>query len=459
MATIQGRALDLDQAASSPAFMRRTILILAWPVAAEMTLHTLTQMIDMAMVGRLGPEAVAAVGLSLRPLFVAMSVFLGIGAGTTALVARFTGAADKEGARVATHQSLLFAMLVALVIGSLIGVFAPQIVTLMGAEPDVLPMGTMYVRLMSPGLMFAFTGMVAASALRGGGDTRTSMQVNAVVNTLNVLLNYVLIFGHLGFPALGVTGAGIATSLARGLGGTVLLYLLFRGRLILSLPTRGFFRINIAWVTRLLRVALPAVAERLMFSLSMVIHLRMLATLGTTTVAAATLAQSVEEISILPAVGLSIASGALVGQMLGAERPDEAERAGWESVRIGLLFMGSMGLFFLLIPSVFLAIYGAEGELMDLGRDLLRVVGAFQIPMSIAFVLGGAMRGAGYTSYVMKVTLFCSWGVRLGLTALALFVFNLGPVFAYAALGMDWLVRTLLLTHRFRLGTWKETEV
>lgn len=459
MASVQGQVLDLDEAASSRAGLRRAILLLAWPVAAEMTLHTITQMADMAMLGRLGPESVAAVGLSFRPLFVGMSVFLGMGAGTTAMVARFVGARDYPTAVRATHQAVLSAFSVAFLLALITAIFSRPIIAFMGAEPDVLPLGATYVRLMSPGLLFSFTGMVAASALRGAGDTRTSLRVNAGVNALNIVLNYILIFGHLGFPALGVMGAGIATSIARGLGGTLLLFLMFRGRLVLNLPRQNFFRVDTQMVARILRVGLPAMVERVLFSTAMVLHLKMLATLGTQTVAAATLAQSIEEISILPSIGLSVASGALVGQMLGASRPQTAEQAGWESVRIGLLFMGSMGVLFILFPALFLAIYGAEGQLLLLGQDLLRVVGAFQVPMSISLILGGAIRGAGDTRFVMHVTLFSSWFIRLGLTAIVLFWLGQGAVIAYAMLAVDWLVRTFLLVRRFRGGRWKETEV
>ncbi len=459
MARAAKREVPLEKARSSAYELRRTIVMLAWPVAAEMSLHTITQVADMAMVGRLGPEAVAAVGLSFRPLFFVMSVFLGIGAGTTAMVARFIGADDQPLADRTIHQALLFAAPVAVVLCGLLGVFSQSVVEFMGAEPDVLPMGSIYVRFMSPGLMLSYLGMVATAGLRGAGDTRTPLKVNAVANVLNVSLNYILIFGHLGFPAMGVRGAAIATSMTRGLGGLLLILLLLRGTLVLRIPWRSLFKWDSQLVLRILRVGLPAMAERVMQSMAMIFHIRMLATAGTTVVAATTLAQNIEEISFLPAIGLSVSASALVGQMLGTGDPDTAEQSGWQSACLGMGFMGFMGLLFILIPRVFLAIYGAEGELLKLGVQLLRIVGLFQIPMALSFVLAGGLRGAGDTTSVMLVTTSSVWIIRLGLTALILFVLDLGPVLAFAALCVDWLFRGLVFLYLFRRGRWKFRDV
>ena len=451
--------IQIKEAARSPSLLRRTILLLAWPVAAEMSLHTITQVVDMAMVGRLGPEAVAAIGLSFRPLFFVMSIFLGIGGGTTALVARFTGAGDRDLANRTMHQALLFAAPIAFILAALLAIFSRSVIGFMGAAPDVLPLGANYIRLMSPGIMLSHLGMVATSGLRGAGDTRTTMRVSAAVNVLNVTLNYILIFGHLGFPALGVRGAGIATSTARGIGGLVILFLLCKGGLVLRLPWPNLGKWDKDLVLRILRVGLPAMIERILDSSAMILQLKMLATQGTTVVAAVTLAQNIEELSFLPAIGLSVAASTLVGQMLGRKDPDSAEGAAWQSSYLGIAFMGSMGLLFLIAPRFLLGMYGAEGELLSVGVSFLRIVGLFQVPMALSMVLAGGLRGAGDTTSVMYITSFSTWGVRLGLTALALFVFELGPIAAYTALCADWLVRALILSGRFRRGAWKSREV
>ncbi|MFO8060998.1 MAG: MATE family efflux transporter [Bacillota bacterium] len=453
------RHIELDAASRSPSLMRRAIVLLAWPVAAEMSLHTITQVVDMAMVGRLGPASVAAVGLSFRPLFFVMSIFLGIGGGTTALVARFIGAEDRNLANRTIHQALLFAAPLSFALAALLAIFSHYVVVFMGAAPDVLPLGSDYVRFMSPGIMLSHLGMVATAGLRGAGDTRTTMRVNAGVNVLNITLNYILIFGHLGFPALGVRGAAIATSTARGIGGLVILALLCRGGLILHLPWPSLNRWDRELVLRILRVGLPAMMERVLNSSAMILQLKMLATQGTTVVAAATLAQNLEELSFLPAIGLSVAASTLVGQMLGRRDPDTAEQAGWQSSYLGAAFMGTMGLLFLIAPRMLLNIYGAEGHLLSMGVSFLRIVGLFQIPMALSNILAGGLRGAGDTASVMYITSFTTWGIRLGLTALVLFVLKLGPVAAYAALCADWFIRAIILGFRFRRGAWKEQEV
>ncbi len=433
--------------------------MLAWPVAAEMALQTVTMVVDMAMVGRLGPDAVAAVGLSFRPVFFIMSIFLGVGAGTTALVARFIGAGDRDLANRTMHQSLLFSFPIALVLTGILGTLSAQVIDFMGAEPGVLPLGALYVRTLSPGLLFAFLGMVATSGLRGAGDTRTPMRVNAALNVLNIGLNYVLIFGHLGFPALGVQGAALGTALSRGLGGLLLVGILFSDRVVLSIPLRSIARWDSQLVLRILRVGFPAMMERALLSSAMVLHLRMLATQGTTVVAASTLSMNIEEISFLPAIGLSVAASTTVGQMLGAGEPDGAEKSGWQSSYLSMAFMGFMGLLFLLIPHHLLAIYGAKGELLTLSVVFLQIVGLCQIPMALSNVFAGGLRGAGDTTSVMIVTLICTWAIRLGFTYVTLFVLQLGPVIAFYGMLADWAVRAVFLTLRFRGGSWKEREV
>ncbi len=457
----RGRASEvpLSEAAESISKLRRVIVTLAWPVAAEMSLHTITQVVDMAMVGRLGSEAVAAIGLSFRPIFFVMSVFLGIGEGTTALVARFIGGDEDSLANRTIHQALLFAAPVALVLCGIMGVFSGTVMQFMGAEPEVLPLGSTYVRYMSAGLLFSFLGMVATAGLRGAGDTRTPLQVGAVANVLNVTFNYILIFGRLGFPAMGIRGAAIATSMTRGLGGIILVAFLYRGDRVLRIPRVNLFNWDFQMIRRILRVGLPAMAERLMQSVAMMLHFRMLATAGTTVIAAATLAQNIEEMSFLPAIGLSVSAAALVGQLLGAGDPDTAEQAGWQSSYLGIAFMGSMGLLFIAIPQVFLSIYGAEGELLTTGTTFLRIVGLVQVPMALGFVLSGGLRGAGDTTSVMFITTGSVWVVRLGLTGLVLFVLEWGAFAAYAALCADWTVRAVILIYLFRQGHWKHTEV
>jgi putative MATE family efflux protein len=444
--------------AGNLALLRRWVIRLAWPVAAEMLLHTLTQVVDMMMVARLGRSALAAVGLSFRPMFFTLSIFLGIGAGTTALVARAMGRRDPREASEVAHQSVLATVALSTLLALLFWGFAPGILRFMGAQPDVMPLGISYMRGLAWGMIFMYTANVATSALRGAGDTHTSMRVNVFANVLNVVLNYVLIFGHFGFPQLGVFGAAVATSISRAAGGLAIILLVLRGRLVITFPRRLLeFHPTVFW--RVFRVGVPATAERMLLSMAMILHLRMVAVEGTIAVAAATLSQNIEELSHMPSIGLSVSASALVGQFLGHERPDAAERSGRECVRIALTFMGIMGMLFLVFPRVWLSLYAPEAELVPLATTLVRWTGIAQPFMAVAFVLAGALRGAGDTRSVMYATALSMWGVRLGLTWVFMSVLGWGAAGAWMAMAVDTAVRAAIMAALFARGAWKKVKV
>ncbi|MDP2873492.1 MAG: MATE family efflux transporter [Bacillota bacterium] len=454
---VRGR-LPLEEMAGNLALLRRWVIGLAWPVAAEMFLHTLTQIVDMMMVARLGRNALAAVGLSFRPMFFTLSIFLGVGAGTTALVARAMGRRQPDEASEVAHQSSLATVVLSTMLAVLFWLLAPAILRFMGAAPEVMPLGVSYMRGLAWGMVFMYTANVLTAALRGAGDTHTSMRVNVVANVLNVFLNYVLIFGHLGFPRLGVLGAAVATSISRAAGGIVIIWLVLRGRLVVSRP-KWLLEVKPEVFWRVFRVGVPATAERMLLSVAMILHLKMVAVEGTIAVAAATLAQNIEEISHMPSIGLSVSASALVGQFLGHGRPDAAERSGRECVRIALAFMGLMGLLFVAAPGLWLALYAPEADLVPVATTLVRWTGVAQPFMAVGFVLSGALRGAGDTRSVMYATALSMWVVRLGLTYVFMSLLGWGAAGAWMAMAADAAVRALIMVLVFARGAWKKVKV
>jgi len=454
---LRGR-LPLEELSRDRRLLRRTILMLAWPVAAEMLLHTLTQIVDMMMVSRLGRDAVAAVGLSFRPMFFVMSIFLGVGAGTTALVARAMGRREPEEANAVAHQATLATIALSAILAALFWSAAPWIQRFMGAEPAVASLGAGYMRSLTWGMVFLYTSMVVTAALRGAGDTHTSMRVNAAANVVNVVLNYALIFGRLGLPELGVLGAGVATTIARTFAGLLMLGMVMTRRLVIVPPQRLLvFRPEVFW--RVVRIGVPATIERMLMSLAMILHLKMVAVEGTIAVAAATLSQNIEELSHMPSIGISVSASTLVGQFLGHERPDSAEQSAWESAKVALLFMGAMGAAFVIMPALWLRLYAPEPDLLPLATVLVRWTGVIQPFMAVAFVLAGALRGAGDTAPVMKVTAVSMWVVRLGLTYAFMSGLGWGAPGAWAAMAVDTALRAAFMTVIFRRGRWKKVKV
>lgn len=439
--------------------LSKMILVLAWPVMAEMFLQTLAQIVDMAMVGRLGQSAIAAVGLSFRPLFVGQAIFLGLGVATTAIVARFIGAGEKSNAALAAEQSLLTTSALALALAAFGWFFARQITLFMGAEGDVVGLGSSYLRGFSPGLFFLMLATIMTSALRAAGDTKTPFYAGMLSNVVNVAFNYALIFGKFGFPELGVLGAAIATSISRVVAAVIMAVALIRGRGGLHLDWRGFLRLDWEMIGRLFRIGIPAAIERFVQSLAMMLHLKILATLGTTAIAVSTLGSNVEQLSFMPSIGFSVAASTLVGQRLGAKRPEEAEQNGWEAVRLSSYFMGIMGLLFLLFPGPFVRIYTSDPALIEPAKGLLRVIGLTQLPQAIANTLSGMLRGAGDTKMVLLSGVFGNVLLRLGLSYLFVVVFGWGLWSAFAAVLVDWAVRAVLMALVVKRGKWKHLRV
>ncbi len=439
--------------------IRKKIFELAWPVVAEQALATFTHVVDMAMVGRLGAAAIASVGISIQPFMLVFALFGALATGTTAVVARTVGAGEHRDAGNALRQSLLLAMGLAVVIGIPSYIFAPQVISIMGPEPDVLALGTSYIRWMLPGLAFMLAAMMITAALRGAGDTMTPMKVNAAINVINPIMNFVLIFGHLGFPAMGVNGAGLATSLSRGLGGVVLLYIVFTNRSVITVRRRDFFTFDWGMTQRVIRVGIPAAIEQFISRAGQILYMRVVAGLGTLAYASHTVAINAESISYMPAFGFATAAAALVGQNLGAEQPELAEESGWESWKLAAMFMGLMMIVLLSIPGLLMRIYTTDMAVIEMGRELLRIVAFAQIPMATFFVLAGGLRGAGDTRMMLYISTASIWLVRLSLAYFFVGVLDKGLTWVWLAMVADWFVRAGLALWRFRSGKWKEIEV
>ncbi|MGI6642510.1 MAG: MATE family efflux transporter [Bacillota bacterium] len=430
---------------------------LAWPVVLEQALAMVSQVVDMAMVGRLGQNSVAAVGLSMQPFFLINALFMGLSVGTTALAARAVGAGNSEEAGQVTGQSIVIAFIFGSII-SLVGfIKAEWIVTFMKADDAVRAIGTDYVRAMMPGMLLFFVFTIATGALRGAGDTRTPMFINLGINALHILTNYILIFGHLGAPAMGAAGAGLSTSISRTLGGLAILVALSRprGKLVVrwkKIMTGFDWRL----FRRILNIGVPAMMERVLTSSGQIGYARQVAGLGTTSYAAHSLTLNCESFSYMPGMAFATAATALVGQRLGAKDPDGAEKSAILSIKMGVLTMGSMGLLFFLFPRQFLSIFTNDLEVIAKGIPLLRIVAFTQIPEAMGFVIPGALRGAGDTRVAMYVTVLGVWGVRFALTYVLINHLGMGLAAAWVAMLLDWVVRAGLYWVRLKRGHWKK---
>lgn len=441
--------------------VRRLVFALAWPVIVEQLLQTALGFVDLLMVSRLGADAIAGVGASVQIVFIVIACISAIGTGTTVLVARFIGADEPgESARVLKQS---FGLAVALgVVLALAGVpTARWQVAALGVEPAVADLGGAYLRVSYLAAGALTLSLVLGSALRGAGDSRTPMLVAVGVNAVNVVAAYGLIFGHLGLPALGVTGSAWAAAIARTAGAAALLMLLVRGvgRSRLRLSGRAGWSPDLPLVGRILHVGLPSMAEQLSRSVGMLLFAEVVISLGTDVFAAQRITFNIIGISFLPGFGFSIAATALTGQSLGAGRPEQARRATWFSARSASLWQGGMGLLFLAAAPLFIRAFTDDPAILMFGAEGLRVLALGQPQTAIAQVLAGGLRGAGDTRYPMLVTALSMWLLRLPLAWVFVEVFHWGLPGAYLGFVAGSTVEAAAEYLRYRTGKWQRLKV
>lgn len=439
--------------------VRRDLIHLAWPTAMEQLLSLATQMVDMAFVGRVGAYAVAAVGVVTQPLWLTFGVAGALGVGVIALVSRLTGAREDEGVERAVSTAAWLGLVLALLLGAGLYFGAPRIVTFMGAPPDVHPHGVRYLQILVPGLLGQYWFITMSAALRAVGETRIPMLLALGVNVVNVVLDWALIFGHYGFPALGLAGAALATSIARFLGSAGLALVLFLRRGPVSLRWRTLWRFSPHMAWRTLRVATPSALERTAATLSMIVYAILINRLGTIAIATQQIAYVVEDLIWLVAFGLGTSCATLIGQSLGAQNPERARLAMLEGLRVGGAFTLAVAASFLLIPGVYMRIFTTDLDVIHLGTMALRVAAVADIPMGLVLILNGGLQGAGDTRAAAAITLLGSWGVRLSLAYLMIDIFGWGLFGAWIAAACDWVVRLILFWHRFTRGRWQEMAV
>lgn len=454
--TVKG-ASEVVGFAQSRIDLMRTIWALAWPAIVTFGLESLVGLVDILMVGRLGPHAVAGVGVGTQIFNGVAVVMIAIGTGTVALVARHVGAGERARAEAVLVQSLYVAGLISLGVAVPVAWWAEDLVRVFGVEPRVVEQGTRFVRAIMLAVPFAALFTVIGSALRGAGDTRTPLFLGALVNLLNIGGNYVLIFGKLGFPAFGVRGSGLASALAFAVGDVLALSLLLRPGVALRLGGAPLApRLSLA--RRVLAIGSPTAAEQLLMQVGFMLYLGIAARYGTSAVAAYFIGVRILALSFLPGFGFGVAASTIVGQRLGARQPAEAERSGWEANRLAMASLSVAGVIIFLAARPIAAVFIDDAEVVEDAVSFIRILAVAQPLMAADSTLGGALRGAGDTRFPLLAVIVGFYGARLGFAwAAASLQFGLGWVW-FALLG-DYVARAGLKAYRFRSGSWKRIEV
>jgi putative MATE family efflux protein len=420
-------------------------------------LHMLVMLVITYLVGHLGPASLAAVGLSWQISLTVMILFTAVGTGATALIARMVGAQDWVGANRVVRQAFLVAFGAGLAATLLFVCFAEPLLVLMGAEGDVLTQGVDFLRAVSSVFIVSAIMFIGHACMRGAGDMRTPLLITIVVNLLNVGVAWVLVNGVGPFPALGVFGAGVGSSIGRAAGGLLVFVILLRGRAGLRLQWGEGFDWSL--IRRMARIGLPAAVDQVAHRLGMLVFVRTIAALGTVSFAAHQIALNAESTSFMPGWGFAIAATTLVGQGLGARDARRSERDAMLAFYIALAFMSVMGVAFIIFAPQIIGIFTEDAEVIAVGSTPLRVIGLVQPLLAAMMVFSGALRGAGDTITPMLVNAGSVWLIRVPGCLLVTLWLGWGLTGVWAVMGLDLAVRGTVMFVQFRRGRWKKLVV
>src|SRR5438132_5508361 len=432
----------------------RAIFLLAIPMVLEMAMESIFAVTDVFFVGRLGPDAVATVGLTESMLTVVYALAMGLGIGTTAVVARRIGEKDREGAATAAVQAIVIGIAGAVVLGWFGVAFAPRLLALMGASPDVLRIGSGYTRVMLGGEATLVVIFVVNAVFRGAGDAAIAMRVLWLANAINIVLGPCLIFGVGPFPQLGVSGAAIATTIGRGTGVLYQLYRLWRGdgRVVIR---RARLKLQPAVMRTMLRLSGTGTLQVLIGTASWIGLVRIVSSFGSDAVAGYTIAIRIIVFALLPSWGLANAAATLVGQGLGAGNPDRAERAGWRAGVYNMLFLGTVGALFVALAGPIVSVFTRDPAVAPIAELCLRTISYGFLLYAYGMVITQSFNGAGDTWTPTWINVGCFWLWEIPLAYLLARHAGLGPRGVALAVTIAFSTVAVVSAVIFRRGRWK----
>ncbi len=449
-------AVSLDVDAPS---LRGSIMNLALPATMQMFLQTLAGIVTQIVVGHLGAVDIAGVGLANRYLFLLMGVLSAVSVGNTALVARYTGAGDSRMAHRVLAQSLVSGLMAGVLL-AVSGILTARpflvFLTLGRCEPEVIAAGTLYLKIIFASMILNLPMLFVNGALQGAGDTKTPLIITVSMNIVEVALSYPLTYGLGPWPGHGLAGAAMAQGIARVAGGLLAIMVILHPRLGKMRLTRDLpYKPDWRLLRGILQIGVPAAGEQMAVQFGQIVYTMMVSGLGTVAIASNQLVMTIQQLSFMPGMGFGVAATTLVGQALGAGKPESAEQFGWRTNRYAAYFMGSMGVIFFFGARLLAAIFTSDSAVRALTAYCLHIMAFSQIPFSVLAVLNGGLRGAGDTRYVMYITSVGQWGIRLVLSLLLGLWAGWGLPGFWTAMFIDVLVRAALVILRFRSGTWK----
>lgn len=438
--------------------IRRAVLLLSIPMVLEMAMESVFAIVDIFFVSHLGAAAVATVGLTEALLSLLYAVAIGLSVAVTALVARRIGEKNTGGAVEVAAQTVWLGIIIGAVVG-VAGVYnAETILRFMGAGEDVIAEGRGYMAIMLGGSFNILFLFLLNAVYRGAGNASIAMRSLWLANGINIVLDPCLIFGLGPFPELGVTGAAIATNIGRSIGVLYQLYHLFDGRAIITLTLR-----RMVWLPKvmlsLLKLSVGGIGQILIATASWVVLMKIVAGYGSEAVAGYTIAIRIVIFMILPVMGMSNAAATLVGQNLGAARPERAEHSVFKVMQYTFLFLVVIIVLLFVFARPLMGIFTADPAVIAVGVDCLRIFAVGLFSFCLGIVLIQALNGAGDTMTPTRINLLCFWIIEIPLAWFLAETVALGPQGVFIAIPIAETLMAVLAWMAFRRGTWKLMQV
>ncbi len=436
----------------------RAITLLAVPMVLEASMESLFAVVDMFWVARLGSDAVATVGLTESVLTLLFAVAMGLSAAAAATVSRRIGEKNHDGAADAAMQAILLGLAVAGVIGIAGACFAPAVLQLMGASESIVRTGAGYTRVIYGGSASVMLLFLINGVFRGAGDAALAMRVLWIANLINIVLNPFLIFGIGPFPKLGVLGSGLGTTIGRSCGVLVQVWSLIQGK---SRVKVHFRHVRVHWdvMANLIRISIGGIFQYFVAVASWIGLVRMASSFGSIAVAGYTLAIRMILFAILPSWGMSNAAATLVGQNLGAKRPDRAEQSVWRAGTYNMIFLGLVAVVFVAFARPLIMLFTTDPDVVPVAVKALRLISYGYVSYSCGMVIVSAFNGAGDTYTPTLINVFCYWMFQLPLAWWLAFKVNFGPNGVFLAIAVAESAVAAIAILAFRTGRWKTQKV
>ena len=432
-----------------------TLFKLSWPIMVGNTMQVLYNLADTFWVGKLGANSVAAISVGFPLVFLLISIGGGMTIAGTTLVAQYTGSDDKEMANHAAGQIFILVVFLSIIFGTAGFIFDRTILGWIGAPQSIMADAVAYLDIIFAGVAFMFVFFVFTALLRGVGDTKTPMKMIVSSTIFNIVLDPFLILGWGFFPAMGVRGAALATVISRALAGVYGIYLLFTGKKGIKLKFKNLVP-DFELQKRIIKLGTPSAAEQSIIALGMTFLMGIVSEFGTLAVAAYGIGNRILSVVMMPMRGLSMATTTMVGQTMGADDADRAEKIAWTAVALTFGLMMILILITQIFPAQIISVFNDNSEVVEIGVAFLKIVGLSFGFLGVRIVIGGSFRGAGNTVAAMVLAVVALWGFRVPLAKLLSEYFQMGTTGIWWGMFISNFLSALIGAFWFKKGSWKE---